>query len=157
MRRLEAEGGSRSVVPAERGLRDGPKGFGIELFASLQGGVDAAFEGSIEGVDVVRGNRRWCFRSIPDLSEYEGQWIGAHFRRLCSCCVLRKRYRLRRGGRRWRFSVRICPFCSAIRSPSPWHANRDLLRLWRGVILAIPRHQTLPSGLCLYQGLLRAG
>lgn len=58
---------------AERGLRDGPKGFGIELFALLQGGVDAAFEGSIEGVDVVRGNRRWCFRSISDLSEHEGR------------------------------------------------------------------------------------
>lgn len=33
-----------------------PKGFGIELFALLQGGVDAAFEGSIDKVDVVRGN-----------------------------------------------------------------------------------------------------
>lgn len=54
------------------------------------------------------------------------------------------------GERRWRFSVRICPFCSAVRSPSPWDANRDLLRPWRGVILAIPRHQTLPSGLCLH-------
>lgn len=35
-----------------------PKGFGIELFALLQGGVDAAFEGSIEGVYVVRSNER---------------------------------------------------------------------------------------------------
>lgn len=58
LRRLELGGGSRSVVPAERGLRDGPKGFDTELFASLQGGVDAAFEGSIDGVDVVRGNER---------------------------------------------------------------------------------------------------
>lgn len=35
-----------------------PKGFGIELFASLQGGVDATFESSIEGVDVVRRHER---------------------------------------------------------------------------------------------------
>lgn len=35
-----------------------PKGFDIELFASLQGGVDAAFEGSIDGVDVGCGNGR---------------------------------------------------------------------------------------------------
>lgn len=58
LRRLEADGGSRSVISAEEGLRDGPKGFDIELFALLQGGVDTAFESSIEGVDVVRGNRR---------------------------------------------------------------------------------------------------
>lgn len=45
-------------MPAERGLRDSPKGFGIELFALLQGGVDATFESSIEGVDVVRGKGR---------------------------------------------------------------------------------------------------
>lgn len=35
--------------------------FGIELFASLQGGVDAAFERSIEGVDMVRSNENDAF------------------------------------------------------------------------------------------------
>lgn len=35
-----------------------PKGFDIELFALLQGGVDATFESSIEGVDVVRRHER---------------------------------------------------------------------------------------------------
>lgn len=38
-----------------------PKGFGIELFVLLQGGVDAAFESSIEGVDVVRSNENDAF------------------------------------------------------------------------------------------------
>lgn len=52
-------------MPAERGLRDGPKGFGIELFALLQGGVDAAFEGSIEGVDMVRSNENDAFVVFP--------------------------------------------------------------------------------------------
>lgn len=34
------------------------KGFDIELFALLQGGIDTAFEGSIEGVEVVRSKER---------------------------------------------------------------------------------------------------
>lgn len=61
LRRLKADGGSRSVVSAEEGLRDSSKWIWHRALCVVAGRCGYGFESSIEGVDMVRSNENDAF------------------------------------------------------------------------------------------------